>query len=74
MEWKQIWGVMNEPLVDVNGHITPIFVGNSHERQFSIIPTANNYKFFYQEMSPLEIQECGLWQGNNCREMCMSLW
>ena len=50
MEWKQIWGVMNEPLVDVNGHITPIFVGNSHERQFSIIPTANNYKFFYQEM------------------------
>jgi hypothetical protein len=46
MARKHIWGVMNEPLVDVNGHITPIFVGNSHERKFSIIPTANNYKLF----------------------------
>jgi hypothetical protein len=26
------------------------FVGNSHERPFSIIPEANTYGFFYQEM------------------------
>jgi hypothetical protein len=26
MARKHIWDVMNEPLVDDNGHITPIFV------------------------------------------------
>jgi hypothetical protein len=30
----------------INGHTTPIFVGNSHERPFSIIPKANTYGFF----------------------------
>jgi hypothetical protein len=34
----------------VNGHSTPIFVENSHEWPFSIIPKANTYGFFYQEM------------------------
>jgi hypothetical protein len=29
----------------INGHTTPIFVGNSHERPFSIIPKANTYRF-----------------------------
>jgi hypothetical protein len=27
----------------INGHTTPIFVKNSHERPFSIIPKANTY-------------------------------
>jgi hypothetical protein len=34
----------------INGHTTPILVKNSHERPFSIIPKANHYGFFYQEM------------------------
>jgi hypothetical protein len=34
----------------INGHTTPIFVGSSHERPFSIIPKANTYEFFYHEM------------------------
>jgi hypothetical protein len=29
----------------INGHTTPIFVENSHERPFSIIPKANTYGF-----------------------------
>ena len=34
----------------INGHTTPIFFENSHERPFSIISKANTYGFFYQEM------------------------
>jgi hypothetical protein len=34
----------------INGHTTPIFDEHSHERPFSIIPEANTYGFFYQEM------------------------
>jgi hypothetical protein len=34
----------------INHYTTPIFVENSHERPFSIIPKANTYGFFYQEM------------------------
>src|SRR5688572_28906843 len=34
----------------INGHTTPIFVENSHERPFSVIPKDNTYKLFYQEM------------------------
>jgi hypothetical protein len=30
----------------INGHKTPIFVENNHERPFSIIPKANTYVFF----------------------------
>jgi hypothetical protein len=58
----------------INGHTTPIFDENSHERPFSIIPEANTYGFFTKKWSPLEIQECDLWQGNICGVRCMSLW
>jgi hypothetical protein len=58
----------------INGHPTPIFVENSHERPFSIIPRANTYGFLTKKWSPLEIQECDLWQGNICGVRCTSLW
>jgi hypothetical protein len=58
----------------INGHTTPIFVENSHERPFSIIPKANTYGFLTKKRSPLEIKECDLWQGNKCRVRCTSLW
>jgi hypothetical protein len=58
----------------INGHTTPIFDENSHERPFSIIPKANPYGFLTNKWSPPEIQECGLWQGNICGVRCMSLW
>jgi hypothetical protein len=48
----------------INGHTTTIFVENSHERPFSIIPKANTYRFLTKKWSPPEIQECDLWQGN----------
>jgi hypothetical protein len=48
----------------INGHTIPIFVKNSHERPFSIIPKANTYGFFTKKWSPPKIQECVLWQGN----------
>jgi hypothetical protein len=46
----------------INGHRTPIFVENSHERPFSIIPKANTYRFFTKKWSLPEILECDLWQ------------
>jgi hypothetical protein len=58
----------------INGHTTAIFVGNSHERPFSIIPNAKTYRFLTKKWSLLEIQECDLWQGNICGVRCMSLW
>src|SRR5687767_6642818 len=58
----------------INGHTTPIFVENSHERPFSIIPEVNTYGFLTKKWSPPEIQECDLWQGNICGVRCMSLW
>jgi hypothetical protein len=58
----------------INGHTTPIFVKNSHERAFSIIPKANTYGFFTKKWSPQNIQECDLWQVNICVVRCMSLW
>jgi uncharacterized membrane protein YagU involved in acid resistance len=58
----------------INGHTTPIFVENSHEPPFSIIPKANTYGFLTMKWSPLEIQEYDLWQGNICGVRCMSLW
>jgi hypothetical protein len=58
----------------INGYTTPIFVVNSHERPFSIIPKANTYGFLTKKWSPLEIQECDQWQGNICGVRCMSLW
>jgi hypothetical protein len=50
----------------INGHTTPIFVENSHERPFSIIPKHNTYRFLTKKWFPREIQECDLWQGNIC--------
>jgi hypothetical protein len=58
----------------INGHTTPIFDENSHERPVSIIPKANTYEFLTKKWSPLEIQECDLWQGNICGVRCKSLW
>jgi hypothetical protein len=58
----------------INDHTTPIFVENSHERPFSIIPKANTYGYLTKKWSPPEIQECGLWQGNICGVRCTSLW
>jgi hypothetical protein len=58
----------------LNGHTTPIFVENSHERPFSIIPKAKTYGFMTMKSSPPEIQECDLWQGNICGVRCTSLW
>jgi hypothetical protein len=37
----------------INGHTTPIFVENSHERPFSIIPKANTYGFLTKKWSLL---------------------
>jgi hypothetical protein len=58
----------------INGHTTPIFVENSHERPFSIISKANTYGFLIKKWSPPEIQECDLWQENICGVRCTSLW
>jgi hypothetical protein len=58
----------------INGHITPVFVKNSHERPFSILLKANTYGFLTKKWSPPEIQECDLRQGNICGVKCMSLW
>jgi hypothetical protein len=58
----------------INGHTTPSFVENSHERPFSIIPKANTHGFLTKKWSPPEIQECDLWQGNICGVRCTSLW
>jgi hypothetical protein len=46
--WKEnIWGVRYTSLcLMIYGHISPIFVEISHERQFSIIPKANTYGFW----------------------------
>ena len=57
----------------INGHTTPIFAGNSHDRPFSIIPKANNYGFLTKKWTPPEIQEYDLWQGNICGwDVCSS--
>jgi hypothetical protein len=58
----------------INGHTTPIFVGNSHERPFSIIPKANTYRFLTKKWSLPENQECDLWKGNICGVRWTSLW
>jgi hypothetical protein len=54
-----LWSIMN-------GHTIPIFVENSHERPFSIIPKANTYRFLTKKWSPVEIQKCHLWQVHIC--------
>jgi hypothetical protein len=57
----------------INGYTNPIFVENSHERPFSIIPKANTYEFLTKKWSPPEIQECDLWQGNIYGARCTCL-
>jgi hypothetical protein len=59
VRWTSLWSM-------INCHKTPIFVENSHERPFSIIPKANTYGFLTKKWSPLGIQECDIWQGNIC--------
>jgi hypothetical protein len=58
----------------INGHTTPIFVDNSHERTFSIISKAKAYGFLTKKWSPPEIQECDIWQENICGVRYRSLW
>jgi phosphatidylserine decarboxylase len=74
--WKEnICGVKCTRLWSmINGHTTPIFVENSHERPFSIIPKANSNRFLTKEWSPPEIQECDLWKENICGVKYTSLW
>jgi hypothetical protein len=65
VRWTSHWSM-------IDGHTTPIFVVNSHEWPFSIIPKANTYGFLAKNWSPLEIKECHLWKGNICRVRCTS--
>jgi hypothetical protein len=58
----------------INVHTTPIFVENSLERPFPIIPKANTYRFLTKKWSPPEIQECDIWPGNICGVRSTSLW
>jgi hypothetical protein len=55
-----MWGEVYEPLVDDKWPHKPIFVENSHERPFSIIPKANTNGFLTKKWSPPEIQECDI--------------
>jgi hypothetical protein len=67
VRWTSLWSM-------INGHTTPIFFENSHERSFTIIPKVNTYGFLTKKWSPPEIQECDLWQGNICGVRCTCLW
>jgi hypothetical protein len=51
-----MWGEVYELLVDDQWPDNPIFVNNSLERSFSIIPKANTYRFLTKNPYPLEIQ------------------
>jgi hypothetical protein len=68
-----MWSEVNETLVNDQWPHNPIFVENSHERPFSIIPKANIYGFLTKKWSPPEIQECDLWQRNKCGVRCTSI-
>jgi hypothetical protein len=50
MARKHMCSEVYEPLANINGHTTPIFVENSHKRPFSIVPKANTFRVFDQEM------------------------
>jgi hypothetical protein len=63
-----------EPIVKYQWPHNPIFVENSHERPFSIIPKANTFEFLTKKWSPPKIKECDIWQGNICGVRCTSLW
>jgi hypothetical protein len=66
VRWTSHWSM-------INCHTTSIFVVNSHERPFSIIPKANTYGFLTKKWFPPEIQEYDLWQENVCGVRCTSL-
>jgi hypothetical protein len=68
-----MWGEVYEPLIDNQWPHNLDFVKNRHERPFSIIPKAKTYGFLTKKWSPLEIQECDLWQGNICGVRCTCL-
>jgi hypothetical protein len=70
---KHMWGEVYDPLVDDQWPHNPIFVKNSHEWPFPIIPKANTNRFLTKKLSPLKIQECDLWQENICGVKCTSL-
>jgi hypothetical protein len=55
-----MWCEVNETLVNDQWPHNPIFVENSHERPFSIIPKAKTYGFFTKKWSAPKIQECDL--------------
>jgi hypothetical protein len=74
MARKHMWGEVYETLVDDQWQHNPIFVENSHERPFSIIPKANTYEFLTKKWSPPKIQEYDLWQENIYGVRCMNLW
>jgi hypothetical protein len=57
MSRKHMWGQVYEPLSVMNAHTTPIFVENSHDRPFSIIPKTNNNIFLTKKWSPPKILE-----------------
>jgi hypothetical protein len=58
----------------INSHTTLIFVENSIERPFSIIPKGNTYEFLTKKWPPPKIQECDLWQGNIYGVSCTNIW
>jgi hypothetical protein len=64
MARKHMWCEVYEHLADDQRLHNPIFVENSHERPFSIIPKANTYEILTKKWSPPEIQEYNIWQGN----------
>jgi hypothetical protein len=74
MARKHMCSEVYEPLVEDQWPHNPIFVENSHERPFSIIPKASTFGFLSKKWFPPEIQEWDLWQGNICGVRCTSLW
>src|SRR5687767_2253455 len=58
----------------INGHTTPIFVENSHERPFSIISKASTYGFLTKKWSPLEIQEYNVRKARIDGVRLMKVW
>jgi hypothetical protein len=73
MSRKHMWGQVYEPLSVMNAHTTPIFVENSHDRPFSIIPKTNNNRFLTKKWSPPKILECDLRKGKICGVTCTTL-
>jgi hypothetical protein len=47
---KHLWGELHELLVDDKWPHNPHVCRKLHGRPFSIIPKANTYGFFYQQM------------------------